>query len=105
MKTRIKFKKGLNTSNVLKYLEVELSKTNLNKSTIKVDKKLRKLIGLTKIALILSDNDIDENTISIDFKFGSFEFKSGNSVLISKKEIESRFKDVFEGTIEYLKTI
>ena len=24
MKTRIKFKKGLNTSNVLKYLEVEL---------------------------------------------------------------------------------
>jgi hypothetical protein len=102
MEQNIKFKKGLNASNVLRYLENELSKTNLDKSQIKVDDNLKKLIGLTRIELILEDNDIDNNTISIDFEYGAFEFESGNNVLISKEEIELRYNDVIEGTIEYL---
>jgi hypothetical protein len=41
--------------------------------------------------------------ISIDFEFGAFELKSGNNILISRDEIDMRFNDVFEGTLEYLR--
>ncbi len=105
MNTIIKFKEGLNASNVLSYFEEELSKTSLKKSKIKVDQELKKLIGLTKIELILEDNDIDNDTISIDFEYGAFEFESGNNVLISKEEIKLRYNDIIDSTIEYLKNI
>lgn len=101
----IYYKENLNSSNVMKYFEEELSKTSLVKDEIEVDEKLKRLIGLTKIELILEDNDIDNDTINIDFEYGAFEFESGNNVLISKDEIEMRFNDVFEGTLEYLKTL
>lgn len=101
---RIPFKKQYNPSNVMKYFEKELQKTSLVKSEIEVDEKLKKLIGLTRIELILEDNDIDNETISIDFEFGAFEFESGNNVLISKEEIDMRFNDVFEGNLEYFLT-
>jgi len=102
----IPYKKSLEPSNVMKYFEEELSKTSLKKSEIKVDKELKKLIGLTRIELILEDNDISSNVIRIDFENGAFEFlSSGNNVLISKEEINLRFNDVLEGSLEYLKSL
>jgi hypothetical protein len=100
MKT-LSYKQDLKPSNVMSYFEQELAKTSLIKSEIEVDAELKKLIGLTRIGLILNDNDID--MISIDFEFGAFELKSGNNILISRDEIDMRFNDVFEGTLEYLR--
>jgi hypothetical protein len=102
MKT-LSYNQDLKPSNVMNYFEQELAKTSLIKSEIEVDSELKKLIGLTRIELILEDNDINNDTMSIDFKFGVFEFKSGNNVLISRDEIEMRFNDVFEGTLQYLR--
>jgi hypothetical protein len=105
MNYKLNFNDKLNASNVMRYFEKELSKTSLIKNEIEVDVELQKLIGLTRIEIILEDNDIDNDTISIDFELGAFEFKSGNNVLISKEEINLRFNDVFDGTLEYLNTL
>lgn len=102
----IAYKENLKPSNVMKYFEEELLKTSMIESEIEVDDKLKRLIGLSRIQLILEENDIEDKTISIDFEYGAFEFHlTGNNVLISKDEIEMRFNDVFEGTLEYLKTL
>ena len=88
----------------MNYFERELSKTSLIKFEIEVDSELKKLIGLTRIEMILEENDIFKDTICVDFEYGAFNFvETGNNILLSKEEIDLRFNDVFVGTLEYLK--
>ena len=105
MKFLIKNNNALTKENVMFYFENSLKQTNLIKKDIKVSKKVKTLIGLKRIEIILNENSINKNVIEIDYKNSLFLFHdSGNNIIISKKEIKIRFNDVFDGTLEYLKT-
>jgi hypothetical protein len=90
--------------NLYEFFENELKKTNLKKKDIKVSRELRNSLAMLKISMILADNDISEDLIEVDYENNSLYFvHSANNILISKIELNVRFNDVLESTLDYLK--